>query len=185
MYATRNDLIRIVKDKFGSAPNRGVFDLQIIGVRASLSRSDNFDDFLYVLYKTDQDTWQFKRYDINTCPGKWNRFDRNIGLIPGRYKESLAYGFSKGTFRPFPCLKQIVSMSFVDDMTKDIIYTSVYDKSYEQNEGIRFTRKGSVRAGDQVFKKKKDLQEFMELCEQHAKRWGNRFTYTLLEESDL
>ena len=44
---------------------------------------------------------------------------------------------------------------------------------------------GGVSAGCQVFKSSKDFQNFLKLCEKSAEKWGNSFTYTLIEERDI
>ena len=44
---------------------------------------------------------------------------------------------------------------------------------------------GGVSAGCQVFQNTVDFYEFMDTCEKASNRWGNSFTYTLLDERDL
>ncbi|MEW5725859.1 MAG: hypothetical protein AB1896_22300, partial [Thermodesulfobacteriota bacterium] len=44
---------------------------------------------------------------------------------------------------------------------------------------------GRYSAGCQVFQSAEDFGAFIGLCEQAAKVWGNRFSYTLLEEKDF
>ena len=43
---------------------------------------------------------------------------------------------------------------------------------------------GGVSAGCQVFQSSKDFYEFMETCNLSRDEWGNKFTYTLLDERD-
>jgi hypothetical protein len=44
---------------------------------------------------------------------------------------------------------------------------------------------GGVSAGCQVFQSSKDFAEFMDTCHESSDRYGNSFTYTLLDETDL
>ena len=44
---------------------------------------------------------------------------------------------------------------------------------------------GGSSAGCQVFQSSMDFAEFMETCEDASDKYGNKFTYTLLEERDL
>ena len=39
--------------------------------------------------------------------------------------------------------------------------------------------------GCQVFKRVKDFDQFMKICQQARKIWGNKFSYTLLESTDI
>jgi hypothetical protein len=39
--------------------------------------------------------------------------------------------------------------------------------------------------GCQVFKRVKDFNEFMNVCRQARNLWGNEFTYTLIESTDI
>jgi hypothetical protein len=40
-------------------------------------------------------------------------------------------------------------------------------------------------AGCQVFSKQSDFYEFMEICNKAKDVWGNSFTYTLIESTDI
>ena len=51
--------------------------------------------------------------------------------------------------------------------------------------GIDSTWVENWSEGCQVFKRVKDFDEFMALCQNHFKHHGNIFTYTLLESTDL
>jgi hypothetical protein len=44
---------------------------------------------------------------------------------------------------------------------------------------------GGVSAGCQVFQSSKDFYEFMDTCNRAADKWGNKFTYTLVNEEDI
>ena len=39
--------------------------------------------------------------------------------------------------------------------------------------------------GCQVFKRVKDFDEFMKICKKASKIWGNKFSYTLIESTDI
>ena len=44
---------------------------------------------------------------------------------------------------------------------------------------------GGVSAGCQVFQSSKDFYEFMETCQVAADMYSNKFTYTLINDTDI
>jgi hypothetical protein len=44
---------------------------------------------------------------------------------------------------------------------------------------------GGVSAGCQVFRSSKDFYQFLELCHISAETYSNKFTYTLINDTDL
>ena len=51
--------------------------------------------------------------------------------------------------------------------------------------GKKSTQVDKWSAGCQVIASNDDWKEFMSICRKARKRWGNRFTYTLLESDKI
>lgn len=162
----------------------GDYNLNIIGIRNSATGqkvTNAFDDKLVVAYK-EKENWVIKEYVITTDNG-----GGTARLVPNQYKGSHAIGLHQGKYK---ALRQINKVTVFRDFVKDGIYQE--DKKETGVFGINIHKAGvdSVRVDDwshgcQVFKRTQDFNAFMELCEKAAAKWGNKFTYTLINSSDL
>jgi hypothetical protein len=184
----------------------GQLNLNIVGVRTLESESNKFDDFLLVAYKGQGFEWILKQYAITTDPGKpWLLKPMDPGgcavLVPGQYPGAYMVGIhgrSKPADRRYEALEQVAKMTYVRDNTKDSrIDRSLYadpDKRFRSilktniHRASRWAITRAVEtysAGCQVFQDPREFEEFMAICRAAAKIHGNRFTYTLLEETDF
>lgn len=182
--------------KFFDTPDKRL-NLNIIGVRRDNQGTNTFDDFLLVMYR-DAEVMVTRRYQITTDPGKyWLENPMNpkgtAVLIPDQYRGTWQLGKHQNNYE---ALVQAKPVKVWRDNSKDEIIdynniTTLVDEGYF---GINIHRSNPYdqsyvinkwSAGCQVFKKIEDFKAFMELCQQSAKLYGPKFTYTLIDEKDL
>ena len=176
---------------FGSEKD---YNLNIVGVRNSepgLQVTNLFDDLMTVSYVING-SWIYREWLITTDPGRKGvmNFQNKRGvarLVPGQYRSAYGIGYHKGQYE---ALTQIREMKVYRDADKDMVYNE--SKIQEGLFGINIHKAGidskfveNWSEGCQVFKRQQDFNEFMRICREASKRFGNTFTYTLLESKDL
>jgi len=187
-------------DKGHAFFERGDYNLNIVSVRNDSGRADVFDDFMNVIYKVSGD-WVVDSYVITTEPGE-SILRKPLAavaqkgtaiLVPDQYRSTYRIG-THGGKRKYTALVQRGSKVKVwrdNNRDKKPDYVGPKDEGWY---GINIHRQwgsdereytGGVSAGCQVFQSSKDFYEFMDTCNKSADKWGNSFTYTLLDEVDL
>lgn len=171
-------------------------DLNIVGIRSSSRKSGQFDDWLTVFWidgKTGQ--WVYHAWPATTDPGssfltKPIRKVRHKGtaiLKPGQYRSCYKIGKHR---KKYTALVQCGKVTVFRDNDRDEILDTDGDQETGKY-GINIHRAhyrdvlqevGRHSAGCQVFQDPRDFATFMGFVRKSARRFGNRFTYTLLEE---
>ena len=179
----------------------GDYNLNIIGVRNESGDASKFDDFITVMFKQDGE-WVCDMYPVTTEPGtsilkmpiREVRHKGTAILQPDQYRSTYKIGWHGNRQRGHTALIQRGGKVKVwRDNNRD----SKPDYHGPEEEGwfgINIHKHrgsdarvntGGVSAGCQVFKSSRDFHDFMEVCEEAAERWGNSFTYTLINEGDI
>ncbi|AWA30626.1 hypothetical protein HYN48_11300 [Flavobacterium magnum] len=172
------------------------YDVNIVGIRNTApgkSVTNVFDDFLTVSYKV-AGAWQFKVWPITTDPGTKavRQFTNPNGvarLIPNQYRGSHSIGLHQNKYE---ALKQQKNVKVWRDKNKDMSFdeTTIQEGVF----GINIHRSNPTTEsqyvenwseGCQVFKRVKDFNEFMSICNKARAIHGNSFTYTLIESKDI
>ena len=180
---------------------KGDYNLNIIGVRNDSGDASKFDDAIVVIYKEDG-TWVCDMYPITTEPGtsilknpiKEVRHKGTAILVPDQYKGTYKVGWHGSKNNGHTALIQRGGKVRVwRDNNRDT--TPDYHGEEEHGWfGINIHKHrgssarvntGGVSAGCQVFQSTKDFHEFMDTCDMASDKWGNSFTYTLIEQRDL
>lgn len=196
----------VMKKKGYKFFDTGILNLNIIGVRSMTSQSNEFDDLLYVIYRDSNGQQIQREFTITTDPGKPFLLNPLAGtggtaiLVPGQYPGAYMVGIH-GRSRPsggYKALEQRAPMKYVRDNNRNALIdfnlysnpANIFVANLKTNihrasqwSVVRFIEKYS--AGCQVFRYPKSFDWFMDICEQSAKIYGNKFTYTLLEERDF
>lgn len=171
------------------------FNLNLVGIRAKEKKSNSFDDLLFCAYRVGGNWWPH-RWFITTDPGKyWLENPMNEKgcaiLKPAQNIGMFERGLHKGKY---PALVQAQAVVVMRDNDLDDVldFNSPEDRG---NFGINMHRASedgkSVlvdkwSAGCQVFADPFDFEKFMGMVDKAINYgWGNRFTYTLLEEADF
>ena len=106
-------------------------------------------------------------------------------LKEGQYIDAYKQGLHKGQYTALVQDKPVTTY-------RDYDRNAVFDfgqKETTGNYGINIHKAGADSqnvdkwsAGCQVFQKSEDFQEFMQLTDKHKSNYGNKYTYTLLDE---
>jgi hypothetical protein len=184
--------------KFFDTPDKKL-NINIIGVRRDNQGTNTFDDYLLVMYR-DKEEMTTQRWEATTDPGKyWLENPMNpkgtAVLIPGQYRGTWKIGKHQNSYE---ALVQRKPVKVWRDNNKDEVIDyesfSTLNPVDEGFFGINIHRSNPYTesyvvnkwsAGCQVFKRVQDFVEFMDLCRQSSKFYGNSFTYTLIDEKDL
>ena len=177
----------------------GDYNLNIVGVRNSKTHgkvTNKFDDKITVSYNKNGQPKYFE-FDATTDPGShWEKNLLNENgvaiLVPGQYRGSHTIGLHQGKYK---ALKQQKPVKVYRDKDKDGVYDMLVENIHEGIYGINIHRAGTFvngstqidkwSAGCQVLSKESDFNIVMELAEKARALYGNSFTYTLIESSDI
>jgi len=177
----------------------GELNLNIIGVRHKNTRANTFNDVLCVLFEKDG-VWQLEQYKCTTDPGIYYRtnpcnVDGTAIVVPMQHRSLWTFGYHQGKY---PALVQNKPVTVFRDGNKDeTINTDVTTGNVIKQKGYfginchhanaksESTQVDKWSAGCQVLAKPNDFESFMALCRQSSKKWGDTFTYTLLEQQQL
>lgn len=174
---------------------KGEMNLTLVGIRATDLAANTFNDALCVLYHDAKGQLQLEQFSITTDPGAYYR-QRPINVLgtailkPGHYKGCWQIGAHRGQYL---ALVQRGLMTVYRDNNKDdkLDIGGHEDHGYfginlhhaAANGHSLKTDKWS--AGCQVFADINDFNRLMELVQKSAMKYGNKFSYTLLNEADL
>lgn len=192
---------KVLEDKGFAFFENGDYNLNIVGVRNDSGDASKFDDFINVIYKSEGD-WVCDIYPVTTEPGvsilkrplKAVEDKGTAILVPGQYRSTYKIDWHGSKQKGHTALCQRGGqVSVWRDNNRDEIpdYHGPEDEGWyginihkHRGSDARVNTGGSS-AGCQVFQSSRDFAEFMETCDESREKWGNSFTYTLLEEKCL
>lgn len=174
------------------------YELNIVSVRTSVPGNkvtNVFDDTLTLSFQIDG-LWEFYEWQITTDPGTKSvkEYSNSSGvaiLVPGQYIDSHAIGLHQGKYE---ALRQIAPVKVFRDKNKDMVFdmnpasieTGVFGINiHRSNPTTESMTVENWSAGCSVFKRVKDFNEFMKICNSVKARFNNKFTYTLLTTEDV
>ena len=169
-------------------------DLNLVGIRNSTSRANQFDDWLTVFYWYDC-MWNLFAFPGTTDPGTFYRQNllnvRGTAIMkPGQYRRAYQIGKHKG----YKAMQQTGPITVYRDNNKD---TELDTTGADEDTGLHAVnihrasrQRASIQvdkwsAGCQVMQDPDHFDFFMTLCQKGADKFGNSFTYTLLETEDF
>jgi hypothetical protein len=178
---------------FNDDKNKG-YDVNIVGIRNAATGqkvTNAFDDYITISYKENGE-WKCHVWPATTDPGKkgvmeYHNKDGVARLVEGQYRGSHIIRLHQGKYE---ALGQDKPVKVYRDANKDMNYDE--NKITEGVYGINIHKAGADSTyvenwseGCQVFKKAADFEEFMKICRKARDIHGNRFTYTLIETTDI
>tara|TARA_Y100000592_G_scaffold99255_1_gene174636 strand:+ start:9876 stop:10535 length:660 start_codon:yes stop_codon:yes gene_type:complete len=196
-----DQFMSIFQNKGYSFFEEGDYNLNIIGIRNSSGDASKFDDFIGVSYK-ERNQWVCDIYPATTEPGpsilrnplKEVDHKGTAILVPGQYRGTYKIDWHGSKDKGHMALCQRgTKVKVWRDNNRDT-KPDYHGPEEEGWFGINIHKHrgssarlntGGVSAGCQVFQSSKDFYEFMETCETAADKWGNRFSYTLIEQKDF
>jgi hypothetical protein len=200
MY-TREQVETAVKSKgykwFEDASNKG-YDVNIVGVRnntPSVAKkvTNVFDDHITLTFKDEKGILQFYCWMATTDPGKKSvmEFHNKVGvarLVPSQYRGVWKIDLHQGKYEAL--CQRLGNVTVWRDANKDLIFEET--KTDTGMFGINIHKAGQDStwvegwsAGCNVFKRVKDFDVFMKICKKASKIHGNKFSYTLIESTDI
>ncbi|WP_271103997.1 hypothetical protein [Pseudomonas tohonis] len=177
------------------------WNLNIVGVRADVAEPDKFDDWLLVFHRFSGE-WDVRHYQITTDPSphylkKPVSADGTAILKTGQYKAAYALDIHRrGEKSAHEALCQkLQKVTVYRDNNKNGSLNMIPGSTQTGFFGInihRGPRNGqwaedntNYSAGCQVFADDRKFDEFLLLCQHARDAFGNKFTYTLLDEKDV
>lgn len=170
------------------------FKLNIVGIRSSNTVPNKFDDIIYVFYKDDKGQWVGKAYPATTDTGTYwlknpMHTEGSALLKEGQYVNTWNRGMHRSKY--LALTQSLGKVTVYRDYNRDAVLDFDNGKEMTGFFGINIHRANSVgttksvdknSAGCQVFANADDFAEFMEMTKKHADLYGNKFTYTLIDE---
>lgn len=190
------DIIKAARAKgynIDTRPNK----LNLIGVRNSKATDQNtFDDSIAYFYYDDKGKLFGKVVPATTDPSTYwlnKPMDTSIGsaiLKSGEYKDAYSIGLHKGKYN---ALVQVKPVETIRDNDRNS-YINYFAPTTTGMYGINIHRatigKSNVAlidqdsAGCQVFRDFTDFNKMMELANVSRDKYGNTFSYILIDERD-
>ena len=200
MNLTAEQVLRAMKSLgYKTFETNHPFDLNIFGIRSSVSRSNRFDDVIGCVYRDKRLEWKCRTWAATTDPGSFwlenYRSDRVSGtaiLVPGQYRGVYKLDHHAGKY--LALCQRNGKVKVYRDSNRDKILDWTGD-THAGMYGINIHRaslSGSTTvdrwsAGCQVFQNAFDFTELMQLAiaQLTIHPTYDSFTYTLLQEGDL
>tara|TARA_Y100001958_G_scaffold122018_1_gene89259 strand:+ start:1671 stop:2279 length:609 start_codon:yes stop_codon:yes gene_type:complete len=197
---TREQIEKAVESKGHKYFHHGAYNVNIVGVRNAATGNEitnRFDDCMTVSYKDDNGDWHFNCWKCTTDPGKyWAKHLLNKDgvaiLKEGQYRGSHMIGLHQGKYE---ALRQKGAVKVYRDKNMDDEYDLIEEDVQNGIFGINIHKAGSWKSGSvqvdkwsagcQVFSKEDDFYDFMNIMYKARDRWGNSFTYTLINSEDI
>jgi hypothetical protein len=169
-------------------------DLNLIGIRTADPTANRFNDWLTVSYRFE-DNWNFFAFPATTDPGTFYRQHplnvRGTAILkPGQYRGAYRVGLHRG----YKALQQKGPLTVYRDAdldeeidtTGNVEDTGIHGINIHRADAYRVTTDvGKWSAGCQVLQDPDHFAFLLALCERGREKFGNSFTYTLLNEEDI
>lgn len=181
------------------------YSVNIYAIRKNNPELNKFDDYLFLDFMDYDLKCHFTyRYNCTTVPGddflddKMSNKDGTFILLPSTVNHGRQYKFKTGVMHKgkYECLGEKEPVIGYRDNNKDGKLTLDYDdesRLFENTNGTIHIHKAGLNstlvdrwsAGCQVFAFSYDWNNFMYNIKRSESFYGNTFTYTLFQESDL
>ena len=171
------------------------YNVNIVGIRSGAVVGDRYDDLITLSYRIGK-AWAYFAFPATTDPGTYFRHKPiNVAgtaiLKPGQYRRAFRIGRHGG----YDALIQTRAVTVYRDGNRDGRLDTHGQPEQTGMFGINIHRAsehpetrgriGRWSAGCQVFQVAAHFDFFMRECDAAAAKYGNAFTYTLLDERDL
>ena len=170
----------------------GIYNLNILGIRTKDSNANKFDDRICVVFR-DELGWMTRTWPCTTDPGTyWRENPINVAgtaiLVPGQYRGAYKIGKHRSQYNALVQTGGMVRV-YRDNNRDEILdmgnATDGYFGINIHKAGEESTTVNKWSAGCQVFANEDDFEEFMSICYAARNKWGDGFSYTLIDEPEL
>lgn len=191
------DIVKTMKSS-GYAVDSRPNALNIVGIRNSEATSqDNFDDQIAYFYYDPQGVLRGKIAAATTDPSTFYLESPIAGtsgtavLKSGQYKDAYQIGLHRTKYealvqrKPVTVIRDNDRNAYINYLapTQTGFFGINIHRASRGKDNVAIIDKDS--AGCQVFRDEKDFQEMMSLARIHKSKYGNNFTYTLIDQRDL
>ena len=187
-------------NSLGYEVDKRPYKLNVVGIRdMGISEPNNYSDHIAYFYYDDNGNLQGKVAEGTTTPSVLylqTPFE-NAGatggtaiLKQGQYKDTYSIGLHSNKYQ---ALVQTKPVTVIRDNDRNSIL-NYFGKTTTGLYGINIHRStasyasqdeiGPDSAGCQVFRFRPDFEEMMNLAAQSRDRYGNKFTYTLIDQRE-
>lgn len=174
----------------------GNYNLNLIGIRTKGTTAGKYDDYMVAIYKNNSSEWVLHYWNITTDAGThWLKNPMNRKgtalLVPNQYRGCWTIGLHQGRYK---ALTQFKPVKVYRDNNRDAILDYKTATIDEGMFGINIHRSNPNReslinekwsAGCQVFADPQEFSEFLLIIDESARKYGDKFTYTLITEDDF
>jgi len=197
-YAQVKRLYKKKKYKFCE----GTYNLNIFGIRDTCFANDAFNDYIGVAYEDDLCQKKVDLYPATCDPAVGylrSPLNKNgtIIMLEGQYRGCYKIGIHNRSkpVNSYSALEQIGAMAYVRDNNKDNVLdidpskkiTGIFKTNLHRCSKWKIVRYiGLYSAGCQVIQDPKHFDELMITAKRQVSLgWGDKFSYTLFNISDL
>jgi hypothetical protein len=167
---------------------KGNLNINLFAIRKHVN-TNVFDDEFFIAYEEDGQ----KKVISYPCTTESGKFYLNSPMnpkgtaimVPGQYRSAYSFGMHQGKYE---CLRQEKAIKYWRDNDKDgehdlsgkvyeeIAYTNIHHAGVDSKSVDKWS------AGCIVFKNLANFNSMMELAHKSAKVYGDKFTFTLIDE---
>jgi hypothetical protein len=196
-----NEIIKTMKSK-GYVIYTQPYKLNIVGVRNGMNTSINFDDELAFFYYDDSGRLSGKVCPATTDPSIFYLKDPMVSvrdkgtaiLKSGQYIDTYKIDWHGSTSKYLALCQRLRPvivirdndrndlLNFFADTESGFFGINIHRASRNKNNVAEI---GPDSAGCQVFQNEADFDEMMRLANISSERYGNVFTYTLIDNRDI
>ncbi len=172
------------------------FNLNIVGIRNSKPTTNLFNDYISIFWKYEG-RWNYLEFQATSLPGlKYLETPMNPKgcaiLVPNQYRGVYQIDLHGGKYEAL-CQRNGKVQVYRDDNKDNFLDLdeSTLDEGYfginihRSNPRTESTSVDKWSAGCQVFQKKSSYDKFIGTCLKASDLWGDKFTYTLINEKEL
>jgi hypothetical protein len=186
-------LIRTLKSKGYIVYDRP-YELNIVGRRSDITKPNSFDDWIYIFYQNNDGDWEGWKAKATTDAGTYWLLNpmqsKGTALLKaGQYVDT--YKVDRHNGRYFAVTQRLKPVVVIRDYNRNNVLDFNNGKEESGMFGINIHRADSTgttktidkySAGCQVFENADDFNQFMEMAYKQKDLYGNKFTYTLIDE---
>lgn len=195
MEMTLQDIVASMKRR-GYVVYTDPYRLNIVGIRSPETTSRYFDDKIAFFWYDNKGVLIGKICPATTDPGVYFLRDNPMNaqgtaiLKAGQYIDTYEIGYHRGKYQALVQRKPVTVirdadrndlLNFFATTTTGLYGINIHKSTAKTNE----LEIGPDSAGCQVFQKPEDFLEMMRAANASRQRYGNKFTYTLIDERDL
>ena len=186
-------LIRTLKSK-GYIVYDKPYQLNIVGRRSDITKPNSFDDWIYIFYQNNDGDWEGWKAKATTDAGTYwllnpSQSKGTALLKAGQYVDT--YQIDRHNGKYFAVTQRLKPVVVIRDYNRNNVLDFNNGKEESGMFGINIHRADSTgtrktidkySAGCQVFANADDFNQFMEMAYKQKDLYGNKFTYTLIDE---